>query len=258
EYGLVGSTEWAEEMADELRLKAVAYLNLDAAVSGPHFGASSVPSLWKLMRGATRDVKDPKTGKSVYQQWQDRSRENRPEGDQDTREARIASLGSGSDYTPFLQHLGVPSTDMSFNGDYGVYHSAYDSFYWMDQFGDPGFHYHVAAAQLWGTLAMRLADADGLQFDYSDYASQIRDFFTETMRLARIRNLAGSLDEKAMTAAIDDFEKEAQRVEKSRQDGVCNSDRAKLVKINDALVRAERQFLDQRGLRGRAWYKHQI
>jgi N-acetylated-alpha-linked acidic dipeptidase len=258
EYGLVGSTEWAEEMADELRTKAVAYLNLDAAVSGPHFGASSVPSLWKLMRGATRDVKDPKTGKSVYQQWQDRSRENRPEGDQDMREARISPLGSGSDYTPFLQHLGVASTDMGFNGDYGVYHSAYDSFYWMDRFGDPGFHYHVAAAQLFGTLAMRLADADGLQFDYTDYASQVREFFTETMRLARIRNLAGSLDEKSITSTLDDFAKEAERVERDRQEAVRKSDRAQLAKINDALMLAERQFIDARGLRGRAWYKHQI
>ncbi|HYV12250.1 MAG TPA: M28 family metallopeptidase [Pyrinomonadaceae bacterium] len=258
EYGLIGSTEWAEEMADELRQKAVAYLNLDAAVSGPHFGASSVPSLWKLMRGATRDIKDPKTGKSVYQQWQDRSRENRPEGDQDMREARIASLGSGSDYTPFLQHLGIASTDMGFNGDYGVYHSAYDSFYWMDHFGDPGFTYHVAAAQLWGTLAMRLADADGLPFDYTDYAHQIREFFTEAMRLARIRNLASSLDDKAMTSAVDDFAREAERVEKDRQEAVRKGDRAELTKINDALVQAERQFIDAKGLRGRAWYKHQI
>ncbi|HEV8168920.1 MAG TPA: transferrin receptor-like dimerization domain-containing protein, partial [Pyrinomonadaceae bacterium] len=258
EYGLIGSTEWAEELANDLKEKAVAYLNLDAAVSGAHFGASSVPSLWKLMRAATRDVKDPKTGKSIYQQWQDRARENRPETEQDTGEARIGALGSGSDFTPFLQHLGVPSTDMGFNGDYGVYHSAYDSFYWMDHFGDPGFQYHVAAAQLWGTLAMRLADADGLSLDYTDYAQQVRDYFTEAMRLARIRDLAGSLDEKAMTSAIDDFAKEAERVEKSRQEAVRESNRAKLAKINDALVRAERQFIDERGLRGRAWYKHQI
>ena len=257
EYGLVGSTEWAEELAADLKEKAVAYLNLDAAVSGAHFGASSVPSLWKLMRAATRDVKDPKTGKSVYQQWQDRAREDRPEGEH-MSEARIAALGSGSDYTPFLQHLGVPSTDMGFNGDYGVYHSAYDSFYWMDHFGDPGFVYHVAAAQLWGTLAMRLADADGVSLDYTDYANQIRDYFTEAMRLAHIRNLAGSLDEKAMTSALDDFAKEAERVEKARQDAVRNSDRTKLAKINDALVQAERQFLDERGLRGRGWYKHMI
>ena len=258
EYGLIGSTEWAEEYADDLREKAVAYLNLDAAVSGPHFGASSVPSLWKVMRATTRDVKDPKTGKTVYQQWQDHSRENRPEGDQNMTEARISALGSGSDYTPFLQHLGVASTDMGFNGDYGVYHSAYDSFYWMDHFGDPGFAYHVAAAQVWGTLAMRLADADGLSFDYTDYANQIREFFTEAMRLARIRNLAGSLDDKSMTSAIDDLAREAERVEKNRQEAVRNSDRARLGKINNALIQAERQFIDTRGLRGRAWYKHQI
>ncbi|HEY0761132.1 MAG TPA: M28 family metallopeptidase [Pyrinomonadaceae bacterium] len=258
EYGLIGSTEWAEEYADELKDKAVAYLNLDAAVSGPHFGASSVPSLWKLMRATTRDIKDPKTGKTVYQQWQDHARENRPEGEQHPLETRISALGSGSDYTPFLQHLGVPSTDMGFNGDYGVYHSAYDSFYWMDHFGDPGFTYHVAAAQLWGTLAMRLADADGLSFDYTDYATQIREYFTEAMRLARIRNLANSFDDKSMTSAIDDFSKEAERVEKNRQDAVRKSDREELAKINNALLQAERQFIDAKGLRGRAWYKHQI
>jgi len=258
EYGLVGSTEWAEEFAAELKEKAVAYLNLDSAVSGANFGAASVPSLWKLMRAVTRDIKDPKTGKSVYQQWQDRAREDLPEGEPNTSEARIGSLGSGSDYTPFLQHLGVASTDMGFGGDYGVYHSAYDSFYWMDHFGDPGFHYHVAAAQVWGTLALRLADADGLSFDYTDYATQIREFFRDALTLARRRNLAGSFDEKSMTEAIDDFAKEAERVEKNRQDAVRSSDRSKLERINKMLVQAERQFIDPRGLRGRAWYKHQI
>src|SRR5437763_2356446 len=166
EYGLIGSTEWAEENAAELQEKAVAYLNVDVAVSGPNYGVSSVPSLWKLIRGATRDVKDPTTGKTLYQQWQDRAREQRGELDEES-EARIGPLGSGSDYTPFLQHLGIASTDMGFGGDYGVYHSAFDSFYWMSHFGDPDFRYHVAAAQLWGTMAMRLADADGLPFDYS-------------------------------------------------------------------------------------------
>src|ERR1700752_3798036 len=258
EYGLIGSTEWAEENAADLKEKAVAYLNLDVAVSGPNFGASSVPSLWKLMRSVTRDIKDPKTGKTIYQQWQDKAKEGRADGDESNGEARIGSLGSGSDYTPFLQHLGVPSTDMGFNGDYGVYHSAYDSFYWMDHFGDPGFKYHVAAAKVWGTLAMRLAEADGLSFDYTDYATQIRMFFTEAMRLARTRFLDSALDDKSMQEAIDDFAKEAARVEKNRQEAVRNSDRERLKKINDAVIQAERQFIDDRGLRGRAWYKHQI
>ena len=259
EYGLIGSTEWAEEFADELTQKAVAYLNLDAAVSGPYFGAQSVPSLWKFIRAVTRDVKDPKSGKSVFQAWQDRTNDLRTEEQRHTAgEAPIGPLGSGSDYTPFLQHLGIASTDMSFGGDYGVYHSAYDSFYWMDHFGDPGFQYHVAAAQLWGTMALRLADADGLPFDYTDYASEIRGFFREGMRLAGWRKLADDLDDKPMNAALDDFAKEAERIEKSRQDAIKSGDRAKLARINDALMNVERQFIDQRGLRGRAWYKHEI
>ena len=263
EYGLLGSTEWAEEYADELKAKAVAYLNVDVAVSGPNFNASSVPSLWRLIRGSTQDVRDPKTGKSIYQQWQDRAREQRPEAEQDSNvEARIGALGSGSDYTPFLQHLGIPSTDMGFGGDYGVYHSAYDSFFWMSHFGDPTFVYHVAAAQLWGTIAMRLADADGLPFDYNDYASQIRDFFSETVRIAK-RYKLDAFDEKTMNEALEDFAEAAGRAQKSRQEAVTEmgktrSAAAKLQRINDVLIATEREFIDPRGLRGRAWYKHEI
>ncbi|HYP52518.1 MAG TPA: M28 family metallopeptidase, partial [Pyrinomonadaceae bacterium] len=171
EYGLVGSTEWAEQHAAELREKAVAYVNMDAAVSGSNFGAASVPSLWKLLRAATRDVRDPRTRKSIYEAWQARSRDAEltdAEAATDTpiAEARIGSLGSGSDYTPFLQHLGVAAIDMGFGGDYGVYHSAYDSFHWMAKFGDPKFEYHTASAQIWGTVALRLAEAPALPFDY--------------------------------------------------------------------------------------------
>ena len=257
EYGLIGSTEWAEENAAELRQNAVAYLNVDVAVSGGNFGAASVPSLWKVIRQVTRDVKDPKTGNSIYQQWQERAREARGV-DADNTEARIGALGSGSDYTPFLQHLGVPSTDMGFNGDYGVYHSAYDSFYWMDHFGDPGFVYHTATAQLWGTLAMRLANADALPFDYTDYAIQLRDFFTEAMKLAKQRKLDSSFDSQSFNSAVDDFAEEAAKVEKAKQEASSKKDSAALKRINDALIGVERDFIDERGLKGRPWYKHQI
>ncbi len=279
EYGLLGSTEWAEEYADELKQKAVAYLNMDAAVSGSNFGASSVPSMWKLIRSATRDVKDPKSGKTIYQQWQDRSREQLPEAEltdaetgSDTQiaEARIGALGSGSDYTPFLQHLGIPSSDMGFGGDYGVYHSAYDSFYWMSHFGDPTFAYHVAAARLWGTVAMRLSDSPGLPLDYRDYALQVREYFNESMKTAKLRKLSSGLPEKLMIEAIQNFSGEAERVEKAREDTVAEIDRsriearpqprdaARLRGINDALIAVERAFTDKRGLRGRRWYTHQI
>jgi N-acetylated-alpha-linked acidic dipeptidase len=280
EYGLLGSTEWVEEYADELKQKAIAYLNMDAAVSGAQFGASSVPSMWKLIRSATRDTRDPKSGKSVYQNWQDRAREQVPEAeltdaetgsDAQIAEARIGALGSGSDYTPFLQHLGIPSLDMGFGGDYGVYHSAYDSFYWMSHFGDPTFAYHVAAAQLWGVVALRLASADGLQLDYRYYATQIRDYFNEGTKTAKRRNLASAFDEKLMTQAIQNFADEADRVEKSKREAVSDVERnrseandrharavAKLQRINDSLIMVERALTDARGLRGRGWYTHQI
>lgn len=280
EYGLLGSTEWAEDNAAELKEKAVAYLNVDSAVSGANFGASSVPSMWKLIRGATRDVKDPKTGQSVYQRWQERAREDEPDAamtnaetatDASIAEARIGALGSGSDFTPFLQHLGVPASDMGFGGDYGVYHSAYDSFYWMSHFGDPDFVYHVAAAQLWGTVALRLANAAGLPLDYRDYAWQVREFFDECMKVAKRRKLAGALDDKPMLKALQDFAAEAERVEKARQDTVAEIERTRveandrhpravqrLQRINDALLGVERSLIDERGLRGRNWYTHQI
>ncbi|HEX7296989.1 MAG TPA: transferrin receptor-like dimerization domain-containing protein, partial [Pyrinomonadaceae bacterium] len=256
EYGLIGSTEFAEEFASDLREKAIAYLNLDVAVSGPNFSASSVPSLWQLIRGAARDIKDPKTGKSIYEQWKDRA-VARADADAPPSEVTIGSLGSGSDYTPFLQHLGVPSTDMGFGGDYGVYHSAYDSFYWMENFGDPGFVYHVAAAQLLGTMTLRLANADALPFDYSDYATQLRNFFSESVRLAKVRKVP--FDDKSMTSALDEFAREAARVEGIRQQATRSRiDNAKMRTLNDALMRVERQFIDERGLRNRSWYKHQI
>ena len=279
EQGLIGSTEWAEENAAELKGKAVAYVNMDAAVSGANFGAASVPSLWKLIRAAARDVRDPKTGKSVYEAWQERAREQQPQPEltdasgTDARiaEARIAALGSGSDYTPFLQHLGVPAIDMGFGGDYGVYHSAYDSFHWMEKFGDPKFEYHAAAAQIWGTVALRLADAPALPFDYADYAAQLRDFIGETVRTAQRRRLADSFDSKAMFDAARELGEEAARTGARRADLIEEIERsrvraddthpravARLRRLNDALLAAERALTDARGLRGRAWYKHQI
>ncbi|MEO8434014.1 MAG: M28 family metallopeptidase [Pyrinomonadaceae bacterium] len=280
EQGLIGSTEWVEENAAELKQKAVAYLNMDSAVSGPNFGAAAVPSFWKLIRSAARDVRDPKTGKSVYQAWKERARENLPEAeltdpvtgaDTPIAEARIGALGSGSDYTPFLQHLGVPSLDMGFGGDYGVYHSAYDTFYWMSHFGDPTFEYHVTAAKVWGLVALRLADAAGLPFDYTDYAVELTNFLTETKKLAIRRRLSNSFDADAIRDAINDLAQEAERVEKRRGETVREIERtrveannsypravARLRRINDALRNAEQALTDERGLLGRGWYKHQI
>jgi N-acetylated-alpha-linked acidic dipeptidase len=279
EEGLIGSTEWAEEKASELKEKAVAYLNVDVAVSGSNFSASSVPSLWKLIRATVQDVPDPQTGKTVYEAWRKQERENLPESEiydangneKPASPPRIGALGSGSDYTPFLQHLGIPSVDMGFGGEYGVYHSAYDSFYWMSHFGDPTFQYHVAAAQIWGTIAMRLADAGGLPLDYVDYAAQLREFMNETNRLATRHKLGDSFDSKSLLRAIDNLAEEAAKIDKRRREEVLagekflltggNDDQgsvSRLRRINDVLIQAERALIDDRGLRGRSWFKHQI
>ncbi len=275
EYGLIGSTEWAEENATELKEKAVVYLNMDAAVSGSNFGAASVPTLWKTIREVTKDINDPKSGKTVYQQWQVRAQGSQPDAemtnaeagtDTEVAEARIGALGSGSDYTPFLQHLGVSSTDMGFGGDYGVYHSAYDSFHWMASFGDPTFAYHVVAAQLWGTMAMRMAGAEGLPFDYTSYAKEVSRFFNESVKFAERRKLTSGFDAKAMHNALDEFAKEAVQIARNREDALIALNRnssdagtlARLTRINKALIAAERSLVDERGLRGRPWYKHQI
>ncbi|HZH31554.1 MAG TPA: M28 family metallopeptidase [Pyrinomonadaceae bacterium] len=279
EQGLIGSTEWVEEHAAELREKAVAYLNMDSAVSGANFSASSVPSLWRLIRGAARDVRDPKTGKSVYQAWQDRVREARPEAelteaasgaDANTAEARINALGSGSDYTPFLQHLGVSALDMGFGGDYGVYHSAYDSFNWMEKFGDPTFAYHVAAAQIWGTIALRLANARALPFDYADYAAELRNFINETQKTAARRKLADDFDAKALLDAVKDLDEAGSSLRKRQRDLIDDIDKTlgrgdikqahirSVMQLNDRLIAAERALTDERGLRNRPWYRHQI
>src|SRR5216684_3609955 len=151
EQGLIGSTEWGEQHADELA-NAAAYFNVDVAVSGPKFGASSVPSLKQFIREVTKAVPSPKGG-TVYEAWGKANKAGagpqeeasggtyRPPEAQTTADVPVGDLGSGSDYTVFLQHLGVPSTDIGSTGPYGVYHSAFDNFNWFKKFGDPDFTY---------------------------------------------------------------------------------------------------------------------
>ncbi len=152
EEGLMGSTEWVEQHEAELA-NAAAYFNMDVAVSGPKFGASAVPSLKQFLRDVTKVVPSPKGG-TVYEAWQKARSRRRPRRSlppkrlatagvlpraQVKSDVPVGDLGSGSDYTAFLQHFGVPSSDVSSSGPYGVYHSAFDNFAWFKKFGDPGF-----------------------------------------------------------------------------------------------------------------------
>src|SRR6266436_3204425 len=182
EQGLIGSTEWGEQHSSDLA-NAPAYFNMDVAVSGAKFGGSSVPSLKQFLRDVTKVVPSPKGG-MLYDEWR---KANQPGAEnaqapteaigdtgrlpaaQGKSDVPVGDLGSGSDYTVFLQHLGVPSTDVSSTGSYGVYHSVFDNFAWFKKFGDPDFTYEQEMARVYGIEAIRMADADVLPYDYEEY-----------------------------------------------------------------------------------------
>ncbi len=187
EVGLTGSTEWGEQFADELRQKAVAYINVDEATSGPNFHGQAVGSLAPMLVEATHALNDP-SGKTLYEAWKASAEREKTEGkqtgqmnDSGINDGNLADtrIGSGSDHTVFLNFVGIPVIGLQFDGDYGVYHSAYDDFYWMNHFGDPGYRYHTLMSQLWGVTALRLANADLLPFDFATYANNIRQFVNE-------------------------------------------------------------------------------
>ena len=188
EPGLLGSTEWAEQHADELRQHAVAYLNSDTNERG-YLGVEGSHSLEKFINGVEKDVTDPETGVSSWKRNQARALERgTPESKREIRERedlRIGALGSGSDYTPFLQHLGIASLNLGYGGEDrgGIYHSIYDDFYWYTHFSDTAFVYGRALAQAAGQAVMRLADADVLPFAFTNLAETAQRYVSELQQL---------------------------------------------------------------------------
>jgi N-acetylated-alpha-linked acidic dipeptidase len=269
EPGLLGSTEWVEANRAELQAKAVAYINTDVGVAGTNFAASATPSLKDLVRAATREVADPDTGNSVYDAWIE-SAENIKEKEQvsamgrqaakveGAAKAPVGNLGAGSDFSPFFDYAGIPSVDIGFGGDYGVYHSIYDDFYWMKHFGDPTFSYHVALARILGTLALRLDEADILPFDYAAYASAIERSVSDLeSRAAQHPDEMTAL--KPVADASAQFTASAARAEDALHvisaEGLAP---ANLERIDRALPTVEQSLLSPDGLAGRPWFKHTI
>ena len=188
EPGLLGSTEWAEQHADELRQHAVAYLNSDTNERG-YLGIEGSHSLEKFINGVEKDVTDPEAGVSSWKRNQARALERgTPESKREVRDRedlRIGALGSGSDYTPFLQHLGIASLNLGYGGEDrgGIYHSVYDDFYWYTHFSDTAFVYGRALAQAAGQAVMRLADADVLPFAFTNLAETAQRYVAELQQL---------------------------------------------------------------------------
>ena len=188
EPGLLGSTEWVETHADELAQHAVAYLNSDTNGRG-YFGVEGSHSLEKFIGGVSRDVQDPETKLTVYKRSQLRTiRNGKAEDRKDARERedlRIDALGSGSDYSSFLDHLGVPAMNLGFGGEDigGIYHSIYDDFYWFTHFSDSTYVYGRALSQAAGIAVMRLASADILPFAFSNLAETSGRYVKELKKL---------------------------------------------------------------------------
>jgi N-acetylated-alpha-linked acidic dipeptidase len=221
EQGLLGSTEWVEAHADELRTKAVAYLNTDSNGRG-FLSAGGSHTLEALLNDVARDVNDPETGISVWSRWRlreigrgstDARKELRERAD-----LRLDPLGSGSDYTPFLQHLGVASLNLAFGGEgfgsSGVYHSVYDDYRWFSRFGDTSFAYGRALAQLAGSTVIRLASAEVLPYKFrplhdaaSKYAQEVKKLLADRRDEAAERNR--QIEEGVFAATRDPWEPEA-------------------------------------------------
>ena len=289
EVGLTGSTEWGEQFADELRAKAVAYINVDEATSGPDFHGQAVASLAPMLVETSRSLQDP-SGKSLYDAWKATAAREKTEGkqsgqmnDSGVSDGQLADtrIGSGSDHTVFLNFVGIPVIGLQFDGDYGVYHSAYDDFYWMNHFGDPGYKYHTLMSQLWGVTALRLANADLLPFDFASYASNIRQFVGELATKNKTVILSGgaagakdptkasptssesgtasaTLDLSEIQKSIDTFEAAGKELNESltRQLASGKIDPQLAAILNHGMMQVERNWLNPDGIPGRPWFKH--
>ncbi|HVR29772.1 MAG TPA: transferrin receptor-like dimerization domain-containing protein [Thermoanaerobaculia bacterium] len=298
EQGLLGSTEWAETHAEELRAKAVAYVNSDSNSRGfASRGGSHL--LETLVNEALRDVVDPQRGTSVAARARARQAlTGSPDEQQAAREGKplaLAALGSGSDYTPFLQHLGIASLDVRFGGEghYGQYHSIYDSIDHYERFMDPGYRYGVALAQTNGRIVLRLAQADVLPFDPDPLAATVARYVEEVVKLAdemreqteterwrieeRIYEIAADPDQTFVVPAPEDpvphlgfapllnasaaLRRSAERYGRARTARLADGpplSAAERARIDALLMATERALTREDGLADRPWYRHHL
>jgi N-acetylated-alpha-linked acidic dipeptidase len=255
EWHLTGSTEWGEQFTEALDRGAVAYLNVDSSTSGPDFDVSAVASLNPLIESVARDVIDPNTRRSLLEASQ-RLRQAK-DGREPAGPLVENALGSGSDYTVFLNRLGIPIVDMSFEGPYGVYHSLYDDYFWITRFGDPGFRYMTAMVEVWGRMALRLANAEVLPYDFRPYAAAVVGFVDALEELPG----ASHLDLSAARRKLADWERGAVELERAVAGSLAadaHSSTSRYAELNRTLLRVEREFLIDAGIPGRPWFKHAL
>jgi N-acetylated-alpha-linked acidic dipeptidase len=259
EFGLLGSTEWAEKHSDELTKKAVVYINSDSNGQGS-LGASGSHTLERFMIEVLGDLKDPRSGKTLLEAARTRRRDAAdPDGPAPDpakpQEFHLGALGAGSDYVAFVDHTGVASLNLGFGGanQGGVYHSIYDDMAWFKRFGDPDFIYGRTLSQVTATTLMRLADAPVLPFEFGALSSTIKTYVTE------IEKLAGDhVNFHPILSELTKIDTDATAYEQALKDAVGRGSSADFAKVNDVLFHSERSLILTKGLPRREWYKHQI
>ncbi len=300
EPALLGSTEWGEAHADELRRHAVAYINSDGNGRG-YLSMGGSHSLERFINGVARDIQDPEKKIPVWKRDQfkaiadAKTPEDRKEA-RDRANLRINALGSGSDWTVFLDHLGIASLDLAYGDEDGggIYHSIYDDFYWYTHFSDTDFSYGRALSQTAGTAVMRLADADLLPYDFTGLADTIHQYLDELQKLLQTKQDDAiernkELEEGVFTAIADpkktsvpppaeevpphlnfaplqnatdalthSAERYRKALEKVSSDGELTASPAELQALNEKLMQSERKLTSRDGLPRRPWFEHLI
>ncbi|MGB7232600.1 MAG: transferrin receptor-like dimerization domain-containing protein, partial [Candidatus Acidiferrum sp.] len=299
EPGLLGSTEWVETHAEELSQHAVAYINSDGNGRG-YLALEGSHTLQKFVNDVARDIQDPETKLTAWKRDELRAIEHAPEDKkQEIRQHAdlpLGALGSGSDFTPFLQHVGIASLDIGYGGEDGggIYHSIYDDFYFYTHFGDTTFAYGRTLAQTGGTMMMRLGDADLIPFDFGGFAETMQTYVKELKDLSKkmqdeIRERNREIDEGLFTAtadpkktyvppkkeeippyqdfaplenAVDAVTRSAAEYHKALEHANANGGAAlaaaSVDEVNRLLIESERKFITPGGLPNRKWYKHQL
>ena len=297
EHGLIGSTEWAETHARELQQKAVMYLNTDGNGRG-YLGVGGSHYLENLVNAVTKEVEDPETKESVWKRMQAAAIRNgdaraKAEARGGRADLRISALGSGSDYTPFIQHLGIPTLNMGFGGEDGggIYHSIYDTFSWYTRFSDTTLAYGRALSQVVGSIVMRVASADVLPFEFGGLAETARGYAnelkalrdTEAARIAELNrqhdegtfklttdpwrpleppkreSLAPLLEFSRLENSLDSLSRAAQRFERAQAIATAaNLVAVALSPLNALLRTSDQELLLPEGLPKRPWFKHSL
>ena len=292
EPGLMGSTEWVEDHAAELQAKAVAYINSDGNERG-FLGVEGSHAFSPLITEISKTVMDPQTGVSVFERSkaQRATQESTSAAKKDAYASTsypLGAMGSGSDYSSFIQHLGIPSLNIGYGGEGsgGEYHSIYDSYDMYKRFKDPTFVYGVTLAQTAGRASLRLADADALPFDYTALHTTIKGYISELINnvdqlrektlienelvnkkayayaadpregltIPKVTDEVPYIDFSALLNALAKLEKAAAHVEEIKATGNA----AQLATLNSKIYTAEQKLLSETGLPRRPWFKHTI